>query len=183
MAKNTKKKRTSTTRELQDVHTGEVVYAISPNIRRHHEQFTMVFCDPLRTLLATEGRRHEWDSALRPVHWRLLWWVIASISYENRIDRYVSDIARELGNDRSTVSKALHVLQDRELIRTDREGPGRPLTIRIHPALCFRGKAEQRAGVFDEHWGHASLPAALGGWTQEPQTAAVPEWTAPPGTD
>ena len=183
MAKNTKIEGSRTTRELKDVHTGEVVYAISPNIQRHHEQFTMVFCEPLLTLLATEGRRQKRDSALRPVHWRLLWWVIASISYENRIDRYVSDIARELGNDRSTVSKALNVLRDRELIRTDREATGRPLTIRIHPALCFRGKAKQRAGVFDEYWNHAPFPAALGGWERAPQTTTEPEWTTPPGTD
>ncbi|SOC47830.1 MarR family protein [Blastococcus aggregatus] len=181
MAKKTSRERGSTTRELRDMHTGEVVLAITPKAQLHYEQFTLVFCHPMQTLLLTQGRRHERDSALRPVHWRLLWWVIASISYENRIDRYVADIARDLGNDRSTVSKALRVLQDRGLIRTHREGPGRPLTILIHPALCFRGKAKQRAAVFREHWGNTPLPPALGGWTPAAQTTAEPEWTAPHG--
>ncbi len=167
-------------RKFIDARTGEEMLGLFSPEQRHYEQFTMVFCIPLLTLLVNEGRRHEDDTALRPVHWRLLWWVIASTGYENQLTGYVSDIARQLGNDRSTISKAIDVLKDRGLIRTFREGAGRPLTIRVHPALCFRGKARQRAAVLDEYWSDAPHPPLLGGWTPAPGTEADPQWDAPP---
>jgi DNA-binding MarR family transcriptional regulator len=151
-------------RTLQDKDTEEVIHVAFPKVRRHRQAFTMVFCSPLLALLCTEGRRHEDDDAMRPVHWRVLLYLLASTEYENRVDRFVTEIAEELGNDRSTVSKALQVLQERDLIHMNPNGSGRPTTIHVHPALCFRGKAGQRAAALHEHWSDVPLPVALS-WT------------------
>lgn len=146
---------------LRDVETEDVIHAVFPVVRRHRQPFTMVFCDALLALLCTEGRRHEDDEPMRPVHWRVLLYLLAGSAYENRLDRFVSEIAEDLGNDRSTVSKALDFLEERHLIRRTSNGAGRPFTIDVHPALAFRGKAGQRAAVLHEHWADVRTPAVL----------------------
>ncbi len=67
------------TRQLQDVETEEVLHVLTPQVRRHRQPFTMVFCDALLALLCTEGRRFEEDDAMRPVHWRVLLYLLASV--------------------------------------------------------------------------------------------------------
>jgi hypothetical protein len=159
--------RANPTHLLEDVETGDVIHAVFPRVRRHRQPFTMIFCDTLLDLLRTEGRRHEEDDPMRPVHWRVLLYLLASTEYKNRLDRFVIEIADDLGNDRSTVSKALDLLEERELIRRTSNGHGRPFTIDVHPALAFRGKAGQRAAVLHERWADVRMPAALT-WTPEP---------------
>jgi hypothetical protein len=149
------------THQLQDVETEEIIHAVFPKIRRHKQQFTIVFCGPLLALLGTEGRRSEDDEPMRPVHWRVLLYLLGASEYKNRLQRFVTEIAEDLGNDRSTVSKALDLLEERDLIRKTSNGPGRPFTIDVHPALAFRGKAGQRAAVLHEHWADVRMPAAL----------------------
>ncbi|HEX2075368.1 MAG TPA: helix-turn-helix domain-containing protein [Geodermatophilus sp.] len=106
--------RTNPTRMLQDVETEEVLHVLTPKVRCHRQPFTMIFCDALLALLCTVGRRHEDDDPMRPVHWRVLLYLLASAEYKNRLDRFVTEIADELNNDRSTVSKALDLLEERE---------------------------------------------------------------------
>jgi DNA-binding transcriptional ArsR family regulator len=156
--------RITPTRLLQDVETEEVIHVLVSQPRRHCQPFTMVFCSAFLALLCTDGRRHEDDDGMRPVHWRVLLYLLASVEYKNRLDRFVTEIADDLGNDRSTVSKALDALEERQLIRKTSNGQGRPLTIDVHPALAFRGKAGQRAAVLREHWSDVPVPAALT-WT------------------
>lgn len=159
--------RANPTRLLQDVETEEVLHVLTPKVRRHRQPFTMVFCGALLALLCTEGRRHEDDDPMRPVHWRVLLYLLASTEYENRLDRFVTEIAEDLDNDRSTVSKALDFLEERHLIRKTSNGPGRPFTIDVHPALAFRGKAGQRAAVLHQLWADVRVPAALT-WRAQP---------------
>src|SRR3954452_16208740 len=149
------------TRQLPDVETGETLYALTPKIRRHQQPFTMVFCDALLSLLRTEGRRQDHDSPLTLVHLRVLLYLLGSTGYENRLERFVIDIAEDLGHDRSTVSKALDLLEERELIRRTPAAPGRPFTIDVHPALAFRGRTGQRARVLRELWADVRKPAVL----------------------
>ena len=58
------------TRVLQDLETEEVIHVLTPQVRRHSQPFTMVFCDALLDLLCTEGRRHEGDGGMTLVHLR-----------------------------------------------------------------------------------------------------------------
>ncbi|SOC50159.1 MarR family protein [Blastococcus aggregatus] len=159
--------RANPTRLLQDVETEEVIHVLTPKVRRHRQPFTMVFCDALLALLCTEGRRHPDDTGLTLVHVRVLLYLLASAEYENRLERFVIEIADDLKHDRSTVSKALDLLEERELIRRTPNGHGRPFIIDIHPALAFRGKAGQRAAVLHECWADVRMPAALI-WTPRP---------------
>ena len=156
--------RTNPTRVLQDVETEEVLHVLTPKIRRHRQPFTMIFCDALLALLCSEGRRNEDDSGMTLVHLRVLLYLLGSTEYENRLERYVTEIADDLEHDRSTVSKALDLLEERDLIRRTSAGAGRPFTIDVHPALAFRGKAGQRAAVLREQWADRRVPAALT-WT------------------
>jgi hypothetical protein len=156
--------RTNPTRVLQDVETEEVLHVLTPKIRRHRQPFTMIFCDALLALLCTEGRRDEDDSGMTLVHLRVLLYLLGSTEYENRLERFVTEIADDLDHDRSTVSKALDFLEERDLIRRTSGGPGRPFMIDVHPALAFRGKAGQRAAVLREQWADVRVPAALA-WT------------------
>jgi hypothetical protein len=146
---------------LEDVETGEVIHAVFPRVRRHRQPFTMVFCDALLALLHSEGRRHEGDTGMTLVHLRVLLYILGSSAYENRLERFVTEIADDLDHDRSTVSRALDFLEERDLIRRTSTGQGRPFTIDVHPALAFRGKAGQRAAVLHAHWADVRLPAAL----------------------
>ncbi len=156
--------RTNPTRVLQDVETEEVLHVLTPKIRRHGQPFTMIFCDALLALLCTEGRRDEDDSGMTLVHLRVLLYLLGSTEYENRLERFVTEIADDLDHDRSTVSKALDFLEERNLIRRTSAGSGRPFMIDVHPALAFRGKAGQRAAVLREQWADVRVPAALA-WT------------------
>ncbi|MGR7027237.1 hypothetical protein [Geodermatophilus sp. URMC 62] len=149
-------------RRLKDLDTDEVHYIAVRAVPRHRQAFTLLFCAPLLMLLRTEGRRHEGDEPLRPVHLRVLLYLVATCGYENQVQRHVSDIADDLGHDRSTVSRALLALRERALVRTESVA-GRPLTIHLHPALCFRGKPAQRAAALRDHWDDAPMPAALSG--------------------
>jgi DNA-binding MarR family transcriptional regulator len=149
------------TRQLQDVETGETLHTLTPQIKRHKQPFTMVFCDPLLSLLCTEGRRHDDDSGMTLVHLRVLLYLLASTGYENRLERFVIEIADDLGHDRSTVSKALDLLEERELIRRTPAAAGRPFTIDVHPALAFRGRTGQRARVLRELWADVRKPVVL----------------------
>ncbi len=153
--------RTNPTRQLQDVETEEVLHVLTPKIRRHRQPFTMIFCDALLALLCTEGRRDEDDSGMTLVHLRVLLYLLGSTEYENRLERFVTEIADDLDHDRSTVSKALDFLEERDLIRRTSAGARRPFVIDVHPALAFRGKAGQRAAVLREHWADVRVPAAL----------------------
>jgi hypothetical protein len=159
--------RANPTRLLQDVETDEVLHVLTPKVRRHRQPFTMIFCDALLALLGTEGRRHVDDSGMTLVHLRVLLYLLGATGYENRLERFVTEIADDLKHDRSTVSKALDFLEERHLIRRTTNGPGRPFTVDVHPALAFRGKAGQRAAVLHEHWADVRLPAALT-WTPQP---------------
>ena len=116
--------RPNPTRTLQDVETEEVLHVLTPKIRRHRQPFTMIFCDALLALLSTEGRRDEDDSGMTLVHLRVLLYLLGSTEYENRLERFVTEIADDLGHDRSTVSKALDFLEERDLIRRTSAGPG-----------------------------------------------------------
>jgi hypothetical protein len=154
------------TRRLKDLDTDEVHFVAVRNIPRHSQQFTLVFCEPLLMLLRTEGRRNEGDAALRPVDLRVLLFLISTCGYENQLRWHVSDIATALGHDRSTTSRALRALQDRSLIRVS--NTARPLTIYLHPALCFRGKPAQRAAALRDYWSDIPFPATLAGdWLPE----------------
>jgi DNA-binding transcriptional ArsR family regulator len=148
-------------RALRDVETDEVVHVAFPKVRRHRQPFTLLFGDALRALLVTEGRGHEDDQRMRPVDWQLLLYVVASAEYENRLERYVTEIAEEPKKDRSTISKALQSLEARELVYVEPRRPGRHLTMHLHPALAFRGKAGQRAAVLNEIWPNIPVPAPL----------------------
>lgn len=152
-----------TARILRDVETEEVVHVAFPKVRRHHQPFTLLFGDAMLGLLRSEGRTDTENKPMRPVDWQLLLYVVASAEYENRLERYVTEIAEELDKDRSTISRALQSLESRELIYVEPRRPGRPLTIHLHPALAFRGKAGQRAAVLHEQWAEAPVPAALRG--------------------
>lgn len=150
-----------TARALVDLETEEIVHVAFPRVRRHHQPFTLLFGDALLALLSTEGRRDEQDKPMRPVHWRVLLYLLASMGYENRLERYVSEIADDLDNDRSTVSKALQSLEDRDLLYVEPRRSGRPLVIHVHPALAFRGKPGQRAAVLSGVWPDLTVPAPL----------------------
>jgi hypothetical protein len=156
--------RANPTHVLEDMETGEVIHAVFPKVRRHRQPFTMIFCDALLALLSTEGRRHQDDSGMTLVHLRVLLYLLGSTEYENRLERFVTEIAYDLEHDRSTVSKALDFLEERDLIRRTPAAPGRPFTIDVHPALAFRGRAGQRAAVLRERWADVRFPAALA-WT------------------
>jgi DNA-binding transcriptional ArsR family regulator len=148
-------------RPLVDAETGEVVHVAFPRVRRHHEPFTLLFGGSMLALLRSEGRTDAEDKPMRPVDWQLLLYVVASAEYENRLERYVTEIAKDLGKDRSTISKALQSLEARELVYVEPRRPGRPLAVHLHPALAFRGKAGQRAAVLNEHWSDLPLPGPL----------------------
>ena len=93
----------------------------------------------------------------------MLLYLLASTGYENQLERFVITIADDLGHDRSTVSKALDFLEDRDLIRRSPPASGRPFTIDVHPALAFRGRTGQQARVLRERWADVRMPAALVG--------------------
>ena len=153
--------RPNPTRTLQDVETEEVLHVLTPKIRRHRQPFTMIFCDALLALLSTEGRRDEDDSGMTLVHLRVLLYLLGSTEYENRLERFVTEVADDLDHDRSTVSKALDFLEERDLIRRTSAGTGRPFTIDVHPALAFRGRTGQRARVLRELWSEVREPVVL----------------------
>ena len=159
--------RANPTRLLQDMETEEVIHVLTPKIRRHKQPFTMIFCDALLALLCTEGRSDTDDSGLTLVHLRVLLYLLGSVEYKNRLERFVIEIADDLKHDRSTVSKALDLLEEREIIRRTPNGHGRPFTIDVHPALAFRGKAGQCAAVLHERWADVRRPAALT-WSPRP---------------
>jgi DNA-binding transcriptional ArsR family regulator len=106
---------------------------------RHKSPFTLLFLAPLRELVTQTSRE------LTKVELRVLLYLICDASYHNTATAYIGSIADELGNDRSTISKALTCLSDLELVSAERNTRGGATTWRVNPELAFRGRANLRA--------------------------------------
>lgn len=140
-------------RPFQDLTTGDVHVVAVRSTPRHKEPFTIVFQKPLYDLLVANGKVGETDTPLKPLDWRVLLYLVVSCGYENRLDRFKTEIANDLHHDAGSVTKSLTRLEARGLIQLIDNNPGRPWTIVLNPDLFFRGRKGQRDRVSKEYHG------------------------------
>lgn len=127
--------------ELADTQTGEVHYVGIIKRPRHTEPFTFLFQDALLDLLKGPARQ------LTALELKVLLHLIAVADYGNTIDRYNSEIARDLGAEPASVSRALTALTSVGLIRRETTPGRRPTRIHLSPVVAFRGNVKQRASA------------------------------------
>lgn len=131
--------------EAQEGQEGqEVKYVAVVRPRTHKEGFTMLFQQGLLDLVCNPETR------LSSTEWRLLAYLCGTMEYENQTEQYVSEMAQALGQDRSTVSKALDRLELRGLVQRLPGVGRRPGVVLVNPLLAFRGRVGQRARVLRE---------------------------------
>ncbi|MGV8965371.1 MAG: MarR family transcriptional regulator [Cellulomonas sp.] len=135
-----------------DTDTGEI-RAIAIIVKpRHKTRFTIVFQHELLVLLTGAG------ADLTALEWKILLHQIATTGYSNTSETYVKEIADALHHDRSAVSKALHTLEERKLIRRSPNHGNRPSTITLNPHVVFRGNIKERIALMKTGWFRPTLP-------------------------
>ena len=132
--------------EFVNTETGEVHLVAIAQRRLHTQPFVMLFQDTTLDLLLNRGR------TLTALEWRVLIYMLATATYVNNVEGYICEIATELGHDRSSVSKALRVLEKLELIHRGLSIGNRPQPMQIDPNLAFRGTATQRGEMLQHGW-------------------------------
>jgi len=131
--------------KYKNVETGEVHLVGVIKRPRHTEAFSLFFQDQLLDLLGDRKLR------LSALEWKLLLLLISSMEYENTLDAHISELASDIGHERSAVSKALTKLEVAGLIQRQKMGGTRPRRIRVDPALAFRGTFGQRAAALKSY--------------------------------
>ncbi len=132
--------------ELVNPQTGELHLVGIVKKPRHKLPFVCLFQEELLTVVKTAGRD------LSGGEWLVLCLVMATIPFGNVTEQYVTEMAEQLGNDRSTTSRALAVLQAHQLIhRTPGKGR-RPAKVMLDPRLAFRGNVRERCKAMNSEW-------------------------------
>lgn len=150
---------------LRDVDSGELHIVGVMKRRLHKDPFTMVFCEELAALIT------DADAQMSQLQWKVLMYLIAVVEYENAVDITITDIARAIGHDRSSVSRALRRLEALDLVHRV-TGRGTRRQILLDPHLVFRGREPQRAQMLKAGW-----PPALPGAKRERQQSNGNEGT------
>lgn len=124
----------------------------------------MVFQQELLAVLCSPA-----GATLTALQLRVLLTLWSLIGYDNHMPLNVSDVARRLGSQRSSVSRALAALQRHGLVRVLEAGPGETRQLRLNPHIIFRGRVgERRAAISRDVW------APRGDQMATPTPAAVP---------
>ena len=81
------------------------------------------------------------DKDIKSETHRVLWFIISILDFENWVQLSITEIANELGMRQPNVSKAIKVLENKEVII---RGPkvGRFFTFRINPEFGWKGKVK-----------------------------------------
>ena len=146
----------ATARELADVSTGEVILlrdAARPP--RHGDAFTMLFQKDLLALVCSPVGVN-----LTALQLRVLLGVWSLVGFDNLMPLNVTDLARRLGAHRTSVSRALGVLERLDLLRilepgaaatasATGSGAAGPVDVgarhlRVNPHISYRGRVGQR---------------------------------------
>jgi DNA-binding MarR family transcriptional regulator len=141
---------------FENVETGELHLVAFAKRRLHKEPFVMLFQAALRELIVGDGR------VMSSLHWKLYLYLISACGYGNKVEITIKDLAAAVGYDRSSVSRALPILEGLGLIHRDARRGNLPRRIWIHPEVAFRGKAAQLDAMLDRGWPPRSEAEALG---------------------
>lgn len=141
--------RPATGRLLADTSTGEVLVlrdrAPAP---RHGEPFTILFQQELLAVICSPA-----GATLTSLQLRVLLTIWSLVGYDNHMVLNISDLARRLGSQRASVSRAVAALQRHGLVRVPEAGPGGVRELRVNPHITFRGRVgERRAAVTRDVW-------------------------------
>lgn len=169
---------------LVDKQTGEVVDAIPILVPRRHKLGTgffmgiqEAFVDLARTCRKDKNAEDEEDRKdLSADAWRILFFLLGRLEYENHLRVGQSEIVRALDMHKSSVSRALRQLTRRGILKPTGEKAGRSSFYKLDTDLAWRGKARNRPKP-------ARKPRAEGekDGMQAPEAAAPsPEAAQPP---
>lgn len=139
--------------KLRDVDSGELHIVGVMKKPLHKQPFTMIFREELAALITDSSTQ------LSALQWKLLMYLIAIVEYENAADLSITDLAKAIRHDRSSVSRALRDLEALELIHREPSRGTRPRRILLDPRLVFRGREPQRAQMLKAGWPPAAVPA------------------------
>lgn len=131
-------KRDSRTYGLVDKQTGEVVDAIPILVPRRHRMGTGFFMGLQEAFVDLARTELSHDA------WRILFFLLGRLEYENHVRVGQSAIVRELGIHKSSVSRALKLLTERGVLRPTGEKVGRSSFYKLDTELAWRGKARNR---------------------------------------
>ena len=154
-------KRDSRAYGLVDKQTGEVVDAIPILVPRRHKLGTGFFMGIQEAFvdLAKKSKKEKKDkkdkkdkknkdkkdsNELSGDAWRILFFLLGRLEYENHLRVGQSEIVRELGMHKSSVSRALKLLTDRGILQPTGEKAGRSSFYKLDTQLAWRGKARNR---------------------------------------
>jgi hypothetical protein len=91
------------------------------------------------------------DKEIKGETHRVLWFIIGILDFENWIDISMTKIAKELGIYKQDVSKAIKVLEDKEIIIRG-EKIGRCYKFRLNPEFGWKGNVVYLDEYREEEW-------------------------------
>ena len=141
---------------LRDVDSGELHIVGVVKRPLHKQPFTMIFREELAALITDDCAQ------LSKLQWKLFLYLVAIVEFENVVEISITDLAKAIGHDRSSISRALCDLEALELIHREPARGTRPRRILLNPHLVFRGRQPQRSQMLKSGWPPAQAGTCTG---------------------
>ncbi|NUR14907.1 MAG: MarR family transcriptional regulator [Dermatophilaceae bacterium] len=137
-------------KEVVELETGEVrMVEMAEPPPRHGDPFTMSFNGDMMLFASSPAAR-----SLTGVHWHVWTALCNMMDYNNVLHLNIAHLARQLGRDRPTVSRAISHLETTGLVRraADPRDPSRTV-LAVNAHLAYRGRVgDRRRTVQEQTW-------------------------------